>query len=118
MKAASVPESKVYAEQRKHERVTVDIPARWGPTADCPRQGRVLSLSAGGCFIRTADEVAAGHEVYLDLWLPGARPLAGEVRYRIEGYGLGVEFKAVGQITAELLAHMVEFYSGHREPAT
>jgi hypothetical protein len=54
----------------------------------------------------------------LDLWLPGARPLVGEVRYRIKGYGLGVEFRAAGSLTAEMLAHLVDFYSGHREPAT
>ena len=74
-----------YEKQRRYERVSVDILAFWGPTSDCPRQGRVVSLSAGGCFIRTEEELATGHEVYLDLWLPGARPLAGEVRYRIEG---------------------------------
>ena len=105
----------VYAEKRRHERATVDIPANWGPTSDCPRQGRVQSISAGGCFLRTPDGLATSHEVYLDLWLPGARPLAGEVRYRIEGYVLRVEFKAVGQLTAELLAHMVEFYSKANE---
>ena len=97
--------------------MSVDIPAYWGPTSDCPKQGRIITLSVGGCFIRTPEELEPGHEIYLDLWLPGARPLAGEVRYRIEGYGLGVEFKAVGQLTGELLAHLVDFYSEHRGPA-
>ena len=102
-----------YGEERRYERVSVDIPVYWGLTPDCPKQGRVLSLSVGGCFLRTPEEVEPGRVTYLDLWLPGQRPLVGEVRYRLEGYGLGVEFKVAGPLTAELLANLVAFYSGH-----
>ena len=107
-----------YAEKRRFERVVVDIPVRWGLAPDCPKEGRVLSLSVGGCFIRTPEQVDPRRTVYLDLWVPGARPLAGEVRYRVGYYGLGVEFKGAGPLTAEMLANLVEFYSGHREPTT
>jgi hypothetical protein len=107
-----------YANKRRYERVVVDIPVRWGLTPDCPKEGRVLSLSVGGCFIRTPEKIDPRQIVYLDLWVPGARPLAGEVRYRVGNYGLGVEFKAAGSLTAEMLAHLVDFYSKHGEPAT
>jgi hypothetical protein len=100
-----------YAEKRRYERASVDIHVRWGLTPDCHADGRVLSLSAGGCFLRTEEAVEPGRDVFVQLWLPGQRPLVGEVRYRIEGYGLGVEFKMVGPVTADQLSHMVEFYS-------
>ena len=100
-----------YAEQRGYERASVDIHVRWGRTPDCPAEGRVLSVGVGGCFLRTGEALEPGRVVYIDLWVPGARPLAGEVRYRIEGYGLGVEFKAAGALNAGLLGHLVEFYS-------
>ncbi len=100
-----------YAEKRKHERVSVDIQVYWGRTYECPEQGRVLSLSVGGCFLRTEKLLPVGGEVFINLWLPDGRPLAGEVRYRIEGYGVGVEFRAVGPLTAGQLAGIIEFYS-------
>ncbi len=100
-----------YTEKRRHERVPVDISVYWGPTYDCTEQGRVLSLSVGGCFLRTAKVVPVGAEIFVNLWLPDGRPLVGEVRYRIEGYGVGVEFRAVGPLTGEQLASMVEYYS-------
>jgi hypothetical protein len=100
-----------YAEKRKHERVSVDISVYWGLTLDCPEQGRVLSLSVGGCFLRTGKVLPVGGELFVNLWLPDGRPLLGEVRYRIEGYGVGMEFRAVGLLTAAQLADLVEFYS-------
>jgi|ERR1044071_6596131 hypothetical protein len=100
-----------YAEKRRHERVSVDIHVYWGRSYDCPEQGRVLSVSVGGCFLRTEEEMPVGAELFINLWLPDSRPLLGEVRYRLEGYGLGVEFKAVGPLTAEQLGGMVKYYS-------
>ena len=104
-----------YAEKRRHGRVSVDIPANWGPTPDCPKQGRVLSLSVGGYFLFTPEDVEAGSGVYLDLALPGFESLAGEVRRRAGGEGLGVEFNPAGWLTSTLLANMVDFYSKRRE---
>ena len=100
-----------YPEKRRHERVSVDISVFWGHKTDCRKQERVINLSAGGCFIRTEEAVEPGRYVFVQLWLPGLRPVTGEVRYRIEHYGLGVEFKAVAPLTADLLADLVEFYS-------
>jgi hypothetical protein len=100
-----------YAEKRRHERVATDIHVWWGQTYECPERGRVISLSVGGCFLRTDAAVPAGAEVFVNLWLPGSGPIPSEVRYRIEGYGLGVEFKLLGTLTAAQLANLVAFYS-------
>jgi len=81
-----------YAEKRKHERVSLDVHVDWGLTPECPESGRVVSISNGGCFIRTAGEAPPGARVFVNLWLPtGLR--AGEVRRRVENVGLGVEFE-------------------------
>ena len=100
-----------YAEKRRHERVATDIHVWWGPTYECSEPARILSLSAGGCFLRTDAAVPAGAEVFVNLWLPGSGPIPSEVRYRVEGYGLGVEFKLLGTLTSAQLANLVEFYS-------
>jgi len=72
--------------------VSVDVHVDWGLTPDCPERGRVVSISNGGCFIRTEAVVTPGARVFVNLWLPtGLR--AGEVRRRVESVGLGVEFK-------------------------
>ena len=100
-----------YAQNRRHGRVTTDISVWWGSTYECSEQGRVVSLGVGGCFLRTDAAVPAGAEVFVNLWLPGSGPIPAEVRYRIEGYGLGVEFKPPGTLAAAQLANLVAFYS-------
>ena len=100
-----------YADKRRHERVSTDIHVHWGRAYDCPDLGRVLSLSVGGCFLRTGEALPAGAEVFVHLWLPGSGALPGEVRYSVEGYGLGVEFKLLGPVVAAQLANLVELYS-------
>ena len=79
-----------YAEKRKHKRAEVNIHADWGLTRDCPDRGRVVGVSVGGCFIRTEEEIPPGTRVFVHLWLPTGGPLLGEVRYRLDGFGVGV----------------------------
>ena len=104
-----------YAEQRRHERVSVGVAIFWGMTPACPREGRVNSLSLGGCFLETGEDVPVGEEVFVNLRLRAAATLAGEVRYRLEGSGVGIEFKGAGPEVEGLLAGMVEFYSKARD---
>ena len=105
-----------YAEKRRHGRVPVDIPVYWGRTPECTKRGHVVNLSTSGYFLFTPEAVEPGADVYLDLELPGFKSLAGEVRHRAEGGGLGVEFRPAGWLTSELLSNMVRFYSEHHGP--
>ena len=101
-----------YAERRQHERVTVDIYVHWGWTDDCPYTDRLISLSPGGCFIRTARDQEALRErpVFLRLWLPGVQTLRGEVRYTLELLGFGVQFTGLTEADSAALEDLVEHY--------
>ena len=97
-------------EQRKHERVTVDIDVYWGWTYDCPLRGRIISLSCGGYFLRTGESAPRGQPVFITFWLPAQKTLCGEVRYHLERMGVGVEFVGLSQAETRLLADLVEHF--------
>ena len=99
-----------FTEQRKHERVTVDIHVYWGWTYDCPFRGRIISLSVGGYFLRTDEPAPRGAPVYITFWLPEQKTLCGEVRYHLERWGVGVEFKGLSADETAKLAALVEHY--------
>jgi hypothetical protein len=100
-----------YSERRRHERVTVDIYVHWGWTEDCPYTDRVISISVGGCFIRTAREDAARERaVFIRFWLGGEKTLRGEVRYTLEPLGFGVQFKGLKEEDLTALENLVEHY--------
>ena len=99
-----------YSERRKHERVSIDIHVYWGWTEDCPFLDRIISLSPGGCFLRTSQGAPRGAEIFVKFWLPDERTLRGEVRYHLEKMGVGVEFQELGAEEAERLDALVEHY--------
>ena len=100
-----------YAERRRHERVTVDIYVHWGWTEDCPYTDRIISISPGGCFIRTPREGAErGQAVFVRLWLPAEKTLGGEVRYTLELMGFGVQFKSLNEDDSAALENLLEHY--------
>ncbi|HYY93428.1 MAG TPA: PilZ domain-containing protein [Pyrinomonadaceae bacterium] len=100
-----------YAERRRHERVTVDIYVHWGWTEDCPYTDRIISISAGGCFIRTPREGAErGQAVFVRLWLPAEKTLGGEVRYTLELMGFGLQFKGLTEDDSAALENLLEHY--------
>ena len=99
-----------FPEQRKYERVAVDIYVYWGWTEDCPFRERVINLGVGGCFIRTDQGAPRGRPVFVKLWLPEERTLRGEVRYNLERMGLGVEFQSLTAADTANLAALVEHY--------
>ncbi|HEX8285835.1 MAG TPA: PilZ domain-containing protein [Pyrinomonadaceae bacterium] len=101
-----------FKEQRRHERVAVDINVYWGGTEDCPLRDRIINLGVGGCFLRTDRTAPEGSPVFIKFWLPEERTLQGEVRYRLERMGVGVEFKSLSAPDAAQLAALVEYYRG------
>lgn len=99
-----------FIEQRRHERVSVDIHVHWGWTPDCPRQGRIISISIGGYFLRTEEGAPRGRPIFISFWLPEQKTLGGEVRYHLEGMGIGVEFVGLSEAETRALAALVEHY--------
>jgi uncharacterized protein (TIGR02266 family) len=98
--------------QRRHQRVSVDVPVRIStidPETD-PYTGRVffrasrewcVNVSRGGVFVRTPEPLAPGRRVLLELALPDGTPLeaTGRVAWvrrvlapRDEIAGIGIEF--------------------------
>jgi PilZ domain len=98
-------------EQRRHERVTVDIYVYWGWTDDCPFRDRIINLGVGGCFLRTDQPAPPGRPLFIKFWLPGERTLRGEVRYHLERWGVGVEFKGLSAADTANLAALVGHYA-------
>jgi uncharacterized protein (TIGR02266 family) len=103
-----------YSEQRRHPRVTAELPARIStiePELD-PWSGRpffravqetCVNLSRGGVFVQTAEPLAPGRRVLVEIHLPDGLPLEaiGRVawtrrvmtaRERDRNAGVGVEF--------------------------
>ena len=95
--------------QRKHRRLPVDLPAEWRiPHDRVSHQGQLEDISAGGAFIRTAETIPQGSEVFLDVVPPGSllpltiaaraawsRPplLTDDGQVALEG-GFGMEFRS------------------------
>lgn len=105
-------------ERRRYERVRVSIDIHWGDTAYSLWQGRVTSVSVGGCFVQTGREMEAGQKIYLRLWLrDGEKILRGEVRYCLERVGLGVHFFELMESDKERLAELVEHCRREAQPA-
>lgn len=99
-----------FAEQRKYERVSVDIHIYWGWTYDCPFHDRIISLSEGGYFLRTERGAPRGQPVFIKFWLPEQKTLCGKVRYHMERWGLGVEFTDLSADETASLTALVEHY--------
>ena len=99
-----------FIEQRRHERVTVDLHVYWGWTYDCPFQDRIISISEGGYFLRTERGAPRSQPVFVRFWLPEQKTLRGEVRYHLERWGVGVEFKGLSADETALLNALVEYY--------
>ena len=103
-----------FTNQRKHERVSVDIQVYWGWTDDCPLRDRIINLGVGGCFLRTDEGAPCGQPVFIKFWLPDEKTLCGEVCYRLERMGVGVEFKGLTGAETTHLAALVEHYREKR----
>ena len=107
-----------YTELRSHPRVTVDIFADWGRSAECEYYDRVTSLSLSGCFLATKRELGRGDEIHLRLReeTTGAINVKGAVRYQLrvmEGApptGAGVEFVKLSSEMQTKLQLMMDSY--------
>ena len=99
-----------YAERRRHERARVALYIDWGFTSSCAQQARLTSISAGGCFVQTAEAAHVGQTVYIRLGLPSGRILRGEVRYHMTDVGFGVMFVDVTIEDRLALEELVEHY--------
>lgn len=103
-------------ERRRHPRIIISIDVDWGETPACIHQGRVTSLSAGGCFVQTPLAVAGGRPIFIRLFLaPESERVVegvvwGRVAYHLPKVGLGVEFKRLPPGYERHIQDLVEFH--------
>lgn len=105
-----------YSERRRYPRIKYSIDVDWGETPACTHQGRVTSLSVGGCFLQTPLEAAQGGLIFIRLLLAPKSDRVmegvvwGRVAYHKPDSGLGVEFKKLPPEYAEHIRDIVEFH--------
>lgn len=104
-----------YKERRRHPRIKYSINVDWGGTPACVHEGRVTSLSVGGCFVQTPLEIEKGKYVFIRLLLaPDSTRVVeglvwGRVVYHLPKVGLGIEFKKLPPGYAKHIEDIVEF---------
>jgi hypothetical protein len=95
--------------QRKHIRLTLDIPAfRYS------RSGEKIALllyqiSIGGCFTEWDETIEPDEEFRLEIRLPNMNwlPLHCKALYFVEGDGIGVQFQNITKFEQELVAQVM-----------
>ena len=111
---SSAPSS--FKDRRRYPRVKYAIDVDWGETPACIHQGRITTLSVGGCFLQTPLEVAKGLPVFIRLLLaPESERVMegvvwGRVAYHLISAGLGIEFKKLPPGYAQHIEDIVEFH--------
>jgi PilZ domain len=103
-----------YVRQCRRVQVNID-PTHWGLTEQCLEDGRITSLSAGGCFLATAAQLVPGQIVYLRFALPRKagqagvpRTLEAQVRYHFPpAVGVGLQFVNLTEADERNLARYV-----------
>ena len=95
--------------QRKHIRLTLDIPAiRFSPEAE--RIPTVLyQISVGGCLIEWDETIADGDEFRMLVQLPDKNwlPLDCKALYRCEDDGVGIQFENISAFEQSLLVSVM-----------
>ena len=115
-------------ERRKERRLDLDLHVEFTeaatPDASAPLKGRTRNVSAGGLFFETANPLAAGAELLLDVAIPNrpgeaADPLAlhceGQVLRVVrlagtsagERFGVAVKFSNRPNIESQFLSHLL-----------
>lgn len=102
-------------ERRATPRYKVNFHARWRGGEWEAREGAVIDLGAGGCFVLTDELVAEGELVRVELTLPGGGELAlwGHVVFGVNETGFAIQFSAFPQGGArQKLTELLERVAG------
>jgi hypothetical protein len=98
-------------ERREAERVRTNLPVHW-EGAFASRQGTVIDISTGGCFILSDDEaIQRGELLRLEVQLPTGRTLYawGEVVYQFPEIGFALRFINFEQTARRMLEILIDF---------
>lgn len=97
-------------DKRKHERVRLSLNANWGLTSQCVNDGRVTSISLGGCFLQTNFKLLIDQTIFLRLSLRTEHIVRCRVRYTLLQVGSGVEFVELTEDDRAAVQELVNYY--------
>ncbi|HEX7999920.1 MAG TPA: PilZ domain-containing protein [Pyrinomonadaceae bacterium] len=97
-------------EKRRYERVRLSLNVNWGLTSQCVNDGRVTSISLGGCFIQTTFKLLIDQHVFLRLSLRDEHILQCRVRYTLLQVGSGVAFMELTEDDRAAVQELVDYY--------
>jgi hypothetical protein len=97
-------------EQRRYERVRLSLNVNWGLTGQCVNDGRVTSMSLGGCFIQTNFKLLIDQVIFLRLSLRRDYILQCRVRYTLLQIGSGVEFVELTEDDRSAVQELIDYY--------
>jgi hypothetical protein len=111
------------AEPARRRRLRPPMHCYWGTTPACPRNGRVTSLGADGCFVKTKAEASEDQDLHVNFWLPTERwlMLRGRVTYHLSKVGFGLTFTDLSAAERDVLSVLLEYLDetqGAREGQT
>lgn len=89
------------------------LPVEWGPTKKYQHNGKVTSLSAGGCLLETdAVQPLFGKTIYIRVPLPDRDwwEVQGEVLYYVRDIGFGVQFSGMTGDDKSILRLLMQHY--------
>ena len=105
-----------WAERRRHPRVKIDLDIRVAlATEDASTvvPANLSMLGAGGAFLETPRPFEVGSNVTLHFTLPSTPPAdilcTAQVRYAIEGKGLGLQFTDLTREQRDSITAFVRF---------
>jgi hypothetical protein len=95
--------------QRKHIRLTLDIPVYRFTEAGDKIGIMIYQISIGGCFIEWDESIGKNDEFRMEIQLPNKNwlPLQCRAIYLVRGDGIGVQFEDITQFEQELLAQIM-----------
>ena len=102
--------------RRKVVRVPASLSVEWGLTPKYEHQGKIISLSHGGCLLET-DAIRPLYDktIYIRVALPEREwwELRGHVLYYLRDTGFGVEFSALTDEDAATLRRLMQHHREH-----
>ncbi len=102
--------------RRKIGRVETSLPVEWGLTPRYEYQGRITSLSRGGCLLETAAvQPLHGKTIHLRVPLPEGDwwEVRGQALYHLRDTGFGVEFSDLTDADAATLRRLMQHHREH-----
>ena len=95
--------------QRRHIRLTLDIPAFRFTKLGEKVGTLVFQISIGGCFIEWDESIEKDDEFRMEIQLPNKNwlPLQCQALYVVEGDGIGAKFLDITQFEQELIAEIM-----------